>query len=86
MAGFCNRVPGLWTPKFVECEANLPKVSRHYSGYSRFLEDRRQRQGSMTTAARAPTLIGKLGNCAIADYARSCTILKTSGRRMRERR
>src|ERR1700710_2122479 len=38
MAGFCNPVPGLWTPKFVKCEANSPKVSRHYRRYSRFRE------------------------------------------------
>jgi hypothetical protein len=38
MAGFCNSLPGLRTPKFTKCEANSPKVSRHYREYSRFRE------------------------------------------------
>src|ERR1700730_15987434 len=38
MAGFCNSMPALWTPKFAKCEANSPKASRHYREYSRFPE------------------------------------------------
>jgi hypothetical protein len=38
MAGFCNSMPGLRTPKFAKCEASSPKVSRHYREYSRFAE------------------------------------------------
>src|SRR5436305_13250065 len=38
MAGLCNSASGLWAPKFAKCEANSPKVSRHYHEYSRFPE------------------------------------------------
>ena len=34
MAGFCNPMLGLWTPKFVKCEADSPKVSRPCREYS----------------------------------------------------
>lgn len=38
MASFRNSTPGLWAPKFVNYEANSPKVSGRYREYSRFSE------------------------------------------------
>jgi hypothetical protein len=38
MAGFRNTMPGVWAPKFVNCEADSPKVSGRYREYSRFSE------------------------------------------------